>query len=111
MAAQSQAARVVLISGAVMGAIIAAQGLRNPTAGKTYKRLWAAGILTLALAAAADFAPGVIVPFSVAVVVAFTLKNQGALGSILSGQAAKEHSPVGPGGPSGPVGGAGQPNP
>ncbi len=95
MAAPSQAAKTVFIAGGVMGAITLAEAVRHPTkfgSGQVYKRVWGIGILTLALGAAADFAPALIVPFAVAVVVAFAIKNPGALGSVLGGQASDSTS-------------------
>lgn len=107
MAAPSQAAKVVLISGSVMGAVTVFQATRRPETfakGGVYKQVWAIGVLTLALAAAADFAPSLVVPFSVAVVVAFVIKNPGGLGSLLQGQSQNPYTQGGPPGVQGPVG-------
>lgn len=85
---QSQASKTVFIAGAAMFAIVLANAVKHPGRsgeGSTYKQLWAVGVLTMFLAAAADFAPGVIVPFSVAIVVAFAIRNPDALGGILAG--------------------------
>ena len=90
MAGNSQAVKTVFIAGSGMFAIVLAQAVRRPGTfgkGQVYRQVWAIGVLTLLLAAAADFAPDLIVPFSIAVVVAFAIKNPGALGHVLTGQA------------------------
>lgn len=85
---QSSASKTVFIAGAAMFAIVLANAVRHPgrtKQGSTYRQLWAVGVLTLFLGAAADFAPGLIVPFSVAVVIAFAIRNPDALGGVLQG--------------------------
>lgn len=79
----SQAQKTVFLAGAAMLAILFAKHPGSVTKPATYKQVWAVGLLTLLLAAAADFAPQVIVPFAVAVVVAFAIRNPGALSGIL----------------------------
>lgn len=89
MAAPSQAAKTVFIAGSVLAAFTLAEAVRHPSkfgSGQVYKRMWGIGILTLALGATADFAPALIVPFSVAVVVGFVIKNPGIFRSALGGQ-------------------------
>ncbi len=88
MASQSAAAKTVFVAGALMVAILLSASIKQPSkfaGGKLYKQTWAIGVLTLFLAIAADVAPQLIVPFAVAVVVAYAVKNPGALGAILPG--------------------------
>lgn len=54
---------------------------------KSYRSLWAIGILTLALAIAADFVPQIAVPLAVAIVLAFGIKNPDTFGSLFKSQA------------------------
>lgn len=87
----SQAARTVFLAGAVLAGVTLAETVKHPGRfgkGGTYKRLWAIGVLTLALSVAADWAPQLIVPLSVAVVVGFVLTNPGALSSTVTGTSA-----------------------
>ncbi len=95
MAAPSSAAKTVLAAGGVMTAITLAQAARNPggfVQGGVYKRVWAIGVLTLALGVAADFAAPLIVPFAVAVVVGFTLRNPGGFGGVFGEGGAKQQA-------------------
>lgn len=80
------ATTVVVLTGGVLSALALI-----PYEGKTgsaYKKLWAAGLLTVALAAAADFVPEIVGPFAVLIIIAAVAKNPGVLGGFLS-QAAK----------------------
>ncbi len=54
---------------------------------KTFKALWAIGLLTLGLAIFADFAPEVAGPFALLVLIAMAVRNTGALGSVIGGAA------------------------
>ena len=83
--AQSQAARTVFIAGALMAGVTIIEDHKNPGAVTVYKRLFALGVLTLGLSVAADWAPQLIVPFAIAIVVAFTLGNPGFLSGALTG--------------------------
>lgn len=81
MAAPSSAQKTVLIAGGLMGSLTLYQARKGSAvpSGGVFKQVWAIGVLTLALAAAADFAPQLVVPFAVAVVAGFTLRKRGDL--------------------------------
>jgi len=110
----TQARRTVLLAVGVLMSMIAFQGYRcknqGGTGGKlkcggdTFGRLWVAGLLGIGLAFAADIAPGLVVPFSFAIVVGFAYKNPGLLSSFI-GEGVKTAAPEAkPPGVQGPVG-------
>lgn len=113
MAAPSSAAKTVLAAGGVLTALTLAQAARSPSSfyqGGVYKRVWAIGVVTLALGVAADFAAPVIVPFAVAMVVGFALKNPGAFGGVFGAGADRDPGPAGKAGAGASSGGqAGRP--
>lgn len=90
----SQAQRVVIFVGAILMGMIFYNGYRCAGAGSTsaklqcggstFSRAWVAGVLMLGLAFAADWAPRLVIPFSVAILVGFTYKNPGLLRSFIS---------------------------
>ncbi len=85
----AQASRVVLISGAGMATFTLVQAKRQGRPSeKTFKALWAIGLLTLGLAIFADFAPEVAGPFALLVLIAMAVRNTGVLGSVIGGAAA-----------------------
>jgi hypothetical protein len=101
----TKAQRAVFLAGAVMTVVLFAGHPGELTKGSRYKQLWAIGVLTLILAAAADFAPELVVPLAVAIVVGFTIRNPGAFSRFLKGQAApNKYTRGGPPGLHGPVG-------
>lgn len=106
------AGKTVVAAGGIMTAITLAQAVRQPekfVEGGVYKRVWAIGALTVALGIAADFAAPLIVPFAVAVVVGFTLRNPGVLGGVFGeGSAHDAPSSRRQGGASGASTGGGQ---
>jgi hypothetical protein len=79
-----QAARVVFVSGMLEAGYVLIRGSKGITDGKTYKSLWAIGLLTLGLAVFADFIPQVAGPFAVLVLVAMIIRNRGELGSVIT---------------------------
>lgn len=99
-----QAARVVLVAGGVMGAVSVYSGGKGAQPGSVFKQLWGVAVLTLVLSVGADFAPGVVVPFSVAVVVGYLIRNKQAFGELLGGRGATSYTQGGPPGLRGPVG-------
>ena len=88
---------VVLVSGGVLVALALIPGKDG---GSAYKRIWAAGLLTVALGIAADFVPEVVGPFAVLVIIAAVVKNPGVIGKFVTGTPAV----TAPAGPRGPVG-------
>lgn len=82
----SKPQQTVFIAFAILGALVLTKAVRNPGSSSTYKQLWAVGVLTLGLAAAADFAPQVVVPFAVAAVIGFTIRNPGILGPLIASE-------------------------
>lgn len=81
-----QASRVVLISGAGMATFTLVQASRSGRPQeRTFRSLWAIGLLTLGLAIFADFAPEVAGPFALLVLIAMAVRNTGALGSVIGG--------------------------
>lgn len=103
---RSGAATTVIVAGGVLTALalIPAEG----QTGSAYKKVWAAGLLTVALGVAADFVPEIVAPFAVLVIIAAVVRNPGVIGRFVNappaalpsgGAAAKA-----PTGPAGPVG-------
>lgn len=81
-----QASRIVLLSGAGMATFVLVQASRQGRPQeKTFKSLWAIGLVTLGLAIFADFAPEVAGPFALLVLIAMAVRNTGALGSVIGG--------------------------
>lgn len=75
------ATAIVFITGALLAGIALLNG------GKTYKKIWAAGVLTTGLSIFADFAPEVVGPFALLIIIAALAKDQGAIGSFLGTKA------------------------
>jgi len=90
---------IVLVSGGVLVALALIPGNQG---GATYKKIWAAGLLTIALGVAADFVPEVVGPFAVLVIIAAVVKNPGVIGKFVNQGAGVSVSA--PKGPTGPVG-------
>lgn len=81
-----QASRVVFVSGAGMATFVLIQAARDKRPQeRTYKSLWAIGLLTIGLSVFADFAPQVAGPFALLALVAMATRNTGALGSVIGG--------------------------
>lgn len=79
------------------GGILAAIALLQKTSigsGKTYRKLWAAGLLTAGLAVFADFVPELVGPFAVLVILAAVANDTGVLGGLIAGN--KSSSSVNP---------------
>lgn len=76
--------RLVFLAGAGMATyvLIAARGGRKDPE-RTYKSLWAIGVVTLGLSIVADFAPQVAGPFALLVFLAMAVRNSGQLGTVL----------------------------
>lgn len=84
----TQAQKTVFIAGAAMSGLVLAQAVRAPStfgSGGVYKRLWAAGVVTLLLAAAADFVEEIVVPLSVLILVAFFIRYRESFTYVLGG--------------------------
>lgn len=97
MTDSSQAQRIVIVAGVILMAlelVPIVQGKSSTTS--AWKQIWAIGVITLGLAAAADFAPQLVIPFAVAIVIGAALVKPGVLGSFLQGNA-KTAAPAGKG--------------
>lgn len=104
-----QAARIVFIAGMLEAGYVLIRASRGGLGeGKTYRSLWAIGLLTLGLAVFADFIPQVAGPFAVLVLVAMVVRNRGELGNVIQGARGTisviptRHSTPTTGGPTGP---------
>lgn len=103
MGSGSQAQRTVIFVGAILMGMIFYNGYRCAGAdstkaklvcgGSTFSRAWVAGVLMVGLAFAADIAPQLVVPFSVAILVGFTYKNPGLLRSFITDPTAQAQTP------------------
>lgn len=80
----SRPQQTVFVAFAILASLVLAKAVRNPGQASSYKQLWAVGVLTLGLAAAADFAPQLVAPFAVATVIGFVVRNPGILGPLIS---------------------------
>lgn len=74
---------VFVAGGTLVG--LALLNSKGPTDSSTYKRIWAAGLLTVGLGVAADFVPQIVGPFAVLVVIAAVLKSPNVIGKFLGG--------------------------
>lgn len=76
----AEATKLVFVGAGVTAAVVV-----STTSGEEerFKALWAIGLLTLGLAAVADFAPQLAGPFAVLIAVAAVARHPGALGSRL----------------------------
>jgi hypothetical protein len=59
----------------------------SASSGQTYRRIWAAGLLTAGLSVFADFVPELVGPFALLIIIAAVASDKGALGSLLAGPA------------------------
>ena len=85
----AQASRVVLLSGAGMATYVLVLSSRGRyTRERTYRSLWAIGLLTLGLAVFADFLPELAGPFALLILIAMSIRNTGVLGTVLRGPTA-----------------------
>lgn len=75
-----EATKLVFVGAGVTAAVVVAS-TRNEE--ERFKALWAIGLLTVGLAAVADFAPQLAGPFAVLIAVAAVARHPGALGQRL----------------------------
>lgn len=87
----ASAARMVLVCGGIEAIYVL---VRGPGLGeeKTYKSLWAIGLLTLGLSIFADFVPEVAGPFALLVLIAMAARSRGELGQVLGASRASSTS-------------------
>lgn len=78
-----QAGRLVMVAGAAEAAVVLAAMRGSEDKEARLRALWAIGVLTLALAVAADFVPQVAAPFAILVAVAMATRYPGELGRAL----------------------------
>lgn len=98
---------MVLVAGGLEVAFVLARA--NKSGGeKTYKSLWAIGLLTLGLSIFADFVPEIAGPFALLVLIAMAVQQRGALGEAL-GTARSSSTTSRASGPRRPTRGPGSP--
>jgi hypothetical protein len=85
---------VLLTGGTLIGLALLNDG-SSLVEGKTYKKIWAAGLLTTGLAFAADIIPDLVGPFCILVIIASIANNPGVVGRFVSGGAPKAAAPGG----------------
>ena len=61
--------------------------------GRTWRSLWAIGLVTLGLAFFADFVPQVAGPFAVLVLIAMAVRSKGELGQVIGAAGASSGVP------------------
>lgn len=77
---------MVLVSGAGMAVyVLTVAAKEGRPQERTFKSLWAIGLVTLGLAIFADFVPDVAGPFALLVLIAMAVRNTGVLGSVVGG--------------------------
>lgn len=76
------ATALVLLTGAILATLTLLHRGSLDSA-KTYKRLWAAGLLTVALGVAADFVPELVGPFAILIIVGAVAYDKGTLGNFI----------------------------
>lgn len=77
---QGEASKLVFVGAGVTAAVVVATTQNEDD---RFKALWAIGLLTIGLAAVADFAPQLAGPFAVLIAVAAVARHPGALGARL----------------------------
>lgn len=86
---KSGASTLVLLSGGVLiGLALLDEG--SFAAGSAYRKVWAAGLLTIALGVAADFVPEIVGPFAGLIIIAAVVKNPGKIGGFVTGNPAAQ---------------------
>lgn len=89
----SETARKIVVAALLVGtAAIVYTGVRNGDAGKTtYRRVWGLTLLVAGGSVLADFAPGIVGPYLLLVLIGFAVKNKSGLGGLFgeAGQAAQ----------------------
>lgn len=76
----SEATKLVFIGAGATAAVVVASTSNEE---ERFKSLWAIGLLTIGLAALADFAPQLAGPFAVLIAVAAVARHPGSLGARL----------------------------
>lgn len=95
----NEATKLVFVGAGVTAAVVVASTKDEDA---RFKALWAIGLLTVGLAAVADFAPQLAGPFAVLIAVAAVARHPGSLGSRLGfGPAAAAPRPSGAAGRGG----------
>lgn len=82
---------LVLVSGGVLVSLALLSG-DSLASGSAYKKIWAAGLLTLGLGVAADLVPEIVGPFAVLIIIASVVKNPGKIGAFVTGKPAASAS-------------------
>lgn len=80
------ASTLVLLTGGILIAYALLDARSGSVTGEqTYKRIYSGFLATVALGVAADFAPQIVGPFCVLILVAAWARHKGALGGIIGG--------------------------
>jgi uncharacterized membrane protein HdeD (DUF308 family) len=91
------ASTLVLLTGGIMFAYALLDARSNKVAAETtYKRVYSSFLATVALGVAADFAPAIVGPFCILVLLAAWARHKGALGGIIGGNVAPASGLQGP---------------
>jgi len=91
------ASTLVLLTGGILTAYALLDARSGSVTGEqTYKRIYSSFLATVALGVAADFAPAIVGPFCVLVLLAAWARHKGALGGIISGTVASASGLTGP---------------
>lgn len=86
---------IVLITGGGMLAFVALEAKAGTAQGSTYKKVWAIGLLTLALGIVSDFAPQLTGAFAVLVLLAAYGRHEGLIGNVIGAPAKPAAKPTG----------------
>lgn len=89
------ATTAVLLTGGTLIGLALLNDRGSLVEGKTYKKIWAAALLTTGLAFAADIIPDLVGPFCILVIIASIANNPGVVGNFVSGGAPKAAAPGG----------------
>lgn len=76
------ATTIVFVTGGLLVAIALLQK-GSLGSGKTFKKIWGAGLLTAGLAVFADFVPELVGPFAVLVILAAVANDTGVIGKLI----------------------------
>ena len=91
------ASTLVLLTGGILFAYALLDARSNKVAAETtYKRVYSSFLATVALGVASDFAPAIVGPFCILVLLAAWARHKGVLGGIISGTVAPAAGLQGP---------------
>jgi hypothetical protein len=79
-----ETARKIVIGGLLVGGAAMVYGGRNQSFATNYRKVWGLILLAIGGAALADFAPQIVGPYMIIVILVMLLSNESSLGGLFS---------------------------